>query len=294
MTRKEFVTKATESLSEIYSPGEAKAISVRILSHFLGLSDYEYSVEPDIPVPKPYLVKLQNALTELSDNRPVQYVLGEETFAGHTFHVNESVLIPRPETEQLCRIIIDEWRKSGYSGLRIMDAGTGSGCIAYTLAAAFPKAQVWACDVDEAALDVARGQKVFIDSAGRQPLPNPPSFFRADILEGPSDEVEDLDILVSNPPYVCDSEKDFMAPNVLDYEPDKALFVPDSDPLRFYKALSEWAETSVKTGGRCYFEINEAFGPQTKALFESKGFSEVEILEDFHNKPRFVTFTKWF
>ena len=125
MTRKEFVTKATESLAEQYSPGEAKAISVRILSHFLGLSEYEYSVEPNVVIPKPYLVKIQSALEELAAGRPVQYVIGEETFAGRIFHVSEAVLIPRPETEQMCRLIIDEWRKSGYQDS--LSKGTGPG-----------------------------------------------------------------------------------------------------------------------------------------------------------------------
>lgn len=303
MTRKEFVTKATESLAEHYSPGEAKAISIRILSHFLGLSDYEYSVEPNVAIPKPDLVRIQKALDELAADRPVQYVTGEEEFAGHTFHVSESVLIPRPETDQLCRMIIDEWKKTGCRQMKILDAGTGSGCIAYTLAAAFPEAEVFAFDIDDAALETARSQKIFLDEAHRQPLHNIPVFFKADMLQGPPDvkdgngdlpNLEDLDILVSNPPYVCESEKDFMSPNVLEYEPELALFVPDNDPLRFYRALAEWASATLRTGGRCYAEINEAYGAQTAKLFESKGFSEVEIREDFHGKPRFVTFTKWF
>ena len=148
--------------------------------------------------------------------------------------------------------------------------------------------------MDEEALDVAKGQRIFLDEAGRQPLQTPPVFFKADILEGPPEEIDDIDILVSNPPYVCESEKAFMAPNVLDYEPEKALFVPDSDPLRFYKALAGWAAGTVKTGGKCWFEINEAYGVQSRELFESRGFSDVEVLEDFRGKPRFVTFTKWF
>ena len=276
MTRKEFVTKATESLSQQYSPGEAKAIAIRILSHFMGLSEYEYSVEPNVVIPKPDLVRIQEALDELAADRPVQYVIGEETFEGHTFRVNESVLIPRPETAQLCRLVISALRASGeVHEPRILDAGTGSGCIAWTLAAAFPKAEVFALDADESALETARGQKIYLDQAGRQPVPEPPVFFRADILEGPPEDgkdtdipnLEELDILVSNPPYVCESEKDFMAPNVLDYEPDEALFVPDSDPLRFYKALAGWAETLVRMGGQCFFEINEAFGPQVRELF---------------------------
>ena len=304
MTRKEFVTKATDLLAGKYSPGEAKAISVRILSHFLGLSEYEYSVEPDVIIPRPELVRIQSALEELAADRPVQYVIGEEDFAGHKFHVSESVLIPRPETEQLCRMVIKDLRDSGIHNPRILDAGTGSGCIAYTLAAAFPKAEVFACDIDDKALETARRQKIYLDEAGRQPLPDPPVFFKTDLLDGPPDgsgkdsdnipNLEDLDVIVSNPPYVCESEKDFMAPNVLEYEPAKALFVPDNDPLRFYKALAGWAEATVRTGGKCWFEINEAFGEQVRSLFESRGFSDVDILEDFHGKPRFVNFTKWF
>lgn len=303
MTRKEFVTKATDSLALQYSPGEAKAISIRILSHFLGLSPYEYSVEPGVIIPKPELVRIQNALDELAADRPVQYVIGEENFEGHTFRVNESVLIPRPETAQMCRLAISALRSSGETrGLRILDAGTGSGCIAWTLAAAFPTAEVFAFDVDEAALETASSQKIYLDESCRQPVPDPPVFFHADILEGPPGEkdgtdlpnIEEMDILISNPPYVCESEKDFMAPNVLNYEPEDALFVPDSDPLRFYKALAGWAEALVKMGGKCFFEINEAYGHQVRELFESRGFSDVEILEDFHGKPRFAAFTKWF
>lgn len=303
MTRKEFVTKATDSLAGNYSPGEAKAISIRILSHFLGLSEYEYSVEPNVVIPKPDLTRIQNALDELAADRPVQYVIGQEEFEGHIFHVDESVLIPRPETAQLCRLVEADIRRSRIREPRILDAGTGSGCIAWTLAAAFPKAEVFAIDNDEAVLKVAREQKIYLDEACRQPVPVSPVFFKADILSGPPEaegrdtgdipNMEDLDILVSNPPYVCDSEKDFMAPNVLNYEPDTALFVPDSDPLRYYKALAGWAQALLIPGGKCWMEINEAFGPQVKELYESRGFSEVEILQDLHGKNRFVTFTKW-
>lgn len=190
--------------------------------------------------------------------------------------------------------------------MKILDLCTGSGCIAYTLAAAFPKAEVFACDVSEAAIKVAKGQKIFLDEEGKQPLPNPPIIFKRNILNGVPDEkeinsaleslpnIEDLDILISNPPYICESERDFMPPNVSDYEPDEALFVPDNDPLKFYKAIAKWAETLLKTGGKCYAEINELFGQQVKNLFENRGFSDVEIMSDIHNKPRFVRFVKWF
>ncbi len=294
MTRKEFVTKATELLADSYSPREAKAISVRLITHFLGLTDYEYSIEPNVVIPKPYLDKINAALEELSANRPIQYVIGYEEFAGQRFNVSESVLIPRPETEQLCRLIIEDLRTSGIAEPRIIDLGTGSGCIAYTLAAAFPKASVIGVDIEDAALDVARSQEIFIDQERKHPIQNAPEFIKADILDDPLHEIADVDILVSNPPYVLESEKDYMADNVLEYEPDSALFVPDNDPLRFYKALATWAESCIRLGGKGYFEINEAYGPATVALFESHGFSDVELLEDFHGKPRFVRFTKWF
>ncbi len=294
MTRKEFVTKSTELLADNYSPREAKAISIRLITHFLGLTDYEYTIEPNVVIPKPYLDRINAALEELAEDRPIQYVIGYEEFAGQRFNVSESVLIPRPETEQLCRLIIEDLRTSGISAPRIIDLGTGSGCIAYTLAAAFPKASVIGIDIEDAALETARSQKIFIDEDRKHPIQNIPDFIKADILDDPLREIADVDILVSNPPYVLESEKDYMADNVLEYEPDSALFVPDSDPLRFYKALAVWAESCIRLGGRGYFEINEAYGPATVELFESHGFSDVELLEDFHGKPRFVRFTKWF
>lgn len=296
MTRREFVIKATDCLTDNYSPGEAKAIAIRILSHFLGLSEYEYSVEPNMPVPKSDLDKLHGALAELTADRPVQYVLGEETFAGRKYKVSESVLIPRPETEQLCRLIIDDCRQNRMSTPKILDACTGSGCIAYTLAAAFPNAEVFALDAYQDALTVARSQKITIDEEGKCELKKQPVFFQADLLAEPSDApvtLEDFDILVSNPPYVCESEKDFMDANVLEYEPETALFVPDSDPLRFYKALANWAGTIMKPGGRCWFEINEAFGKQVAELYEQRGFTGVEIIKDFRDRDRFVRFEVW-
>ena len=163
MTRKEFVTKAVEILSEHYSPGESKALAVRILTHFLGLSDYEYSVDPGVIVPRSELKPLEKALEELAIYRPVQYVIGKENFAGHEFNVCEDVLIPRPETEQLCRIAEKMIRAKGNPTTRILDACTGSGCIAYTLAALFPKAQIYGCDISDRALEIAQGQQVYVN-----------------------------------------------------------------------------------------------------------------------------------
>lgn len=296
MTRKEFVTKAIDILSENYSMGEAKAIAIRILVHFLKLSEYEYSIEPTVIIPRSDLTPLQEALDELASNRPVQYVIGYEEFAGRRFNVNESVLIPRPETEELCRIILARNKEMGGPFQKVLDICTGSGCIAYTLACSLPNSEIFGCDIDYGALNVAKGQQLFIDEGCKIKLKNTPLFFQRDIFNDPPEDLnlEELDLIVSNPPYVCESEKDFMSANVLDYEPDIALFVPDNDPLRFYKGIASWCETLLRIGGECYCEINEAYGQATKELFENKGFSDVEVIQDFRGKDRFVHFTKWF
>ena len=302
MTYKEFITKSINSLSEIYSISESKAIAVRVLTHYLEITDYEYMIEPNTIIPKSHLVKLQEAVDELMNNRPVQYVLGYEEFAGHRFVVNENVLIPRPETEELYRMIVKKWGADKYQELKILDACTGSGCLAYSLAVDFPRANVMACDLSDGALKVASSQEIFVDIKKSKSLENKPLFFKWDILSGVPEgkdlesvpDLEGLDIIVSNPPYVCESERDFMSDNVLNYEPDMALFVPDNDPLRFYKALALWASELLRSGGMAFFEINEAYSRETVELFESYGFSDVETIDDIHNKPRFVSFTKWF
>ena len=304
MLLKDFISRARTSLSSLYGPEEAAAIVSSWCSDVLGVRPHTHIVYPETEVPEDRQPVLEAGLKRLAAGEPLQYVLGYAEFYGRRFNVSPAVLVPRPETEYMCRILIEKINSSGgiFPDLSVLDLCTGSGCIAWTLAAAFPKATVLAFDMSVAALETARNQKVWLDEAGRQPVPDPPVFFRADILEGPPGEkdgadlpnLEELDLLISNPPYVCESEKDFMAPNVLDYEPDEALFVPDSDPLRFYRALAGWAETLVRMGGQCFFEINEAFGPQVRELFESRGFSDVEILQDFHGKDRFVTVTKWF
>lgn len=305
MTRKEFVTKSINTLSELYPLPEARALALRVILHFLHLSEYEYLTDSAVAIPKSDLEPLEGAVVELMESKPIQYVLGYEEFAGHRFTVNESVLIPRPETEQLFRIICDELKENRFQELKIFDACTGSGCLAYSLAAEFPKSSVFACDLSEDALKTASAQKVFLDSDCRQPLKNLPYFFKCDILEGPPEDKDrrkipdfpdlgELDIIISNPPYVCEQEKDFMSANVLDWEPEMALFVPDDDPLRFYRALGDWITAYLKAGGRAFFEINESYGPQTVELFESMGLSEVTLHEDFHGKPRFITLTKWY
>jgi len=305
MTRKEFVTRSINSLSEFYSLPEARAMALRVILHFLHLSEYEYLIDSAVAIPKSDLLPLEKAIEELTGYKPLQYVLGYQEFAGHRFDVNESVLIPRPETEQMFKMICEDWKDAGFQELRVFDACTGSGCLAWSIAAEFPKTSVFACDLSEDALRTASCQNIYSDENSRQLIKNPPYFFKWDILEGPPDEKErkkagefpdlgDLDIFVSNPPYVCERERDFMSPNVLDWEPDMALFVPDDDPLRFYRASGNWITAYLRTGGRAYFEINESYGRQCAELFESLGLSEVTLHEDFRGKPRFISLTKWF
>lgn len=293
MTYKEFITDSIDELSDLYSYSEAKAISVRILTHVLDIIEYEYIVEPNTIIPKSFRDKLIASRQELSEGKPIQYVLGYEYFAGHKFILNEHVLIPRPETEELFRLIVEENKNLAYNSIRIFDVCTGSGVLAHSLAAFFKNSEVFACDISQDALKVAEGQQIFIDESGRVKSENRPHFFQCDILDSLPD-VEEIDILVSNPPYVLESEKDFMRPNVLEYEPHIALFVPDSDPLRYYAALSDIASNSLKSGGVAYFEINESFSSEIRTFFESKGFSNVEILTDIYGKYRFVKFVKWF
>ena len=240
-------------------------------------------VEPNKAIQRNHIPNLQRALDELAEYRPVQYVIGYEYFAGHKIKVNENVLIPRPETEEIFRMITADFTQYKYQDLNILDACTGSGVLACSLAAWFPRSKVHGCDISAEALEVAKTQDIL----------HTPHFFQWDLLEDPP-EIEELDIIVSNPPYVLEGEKPYMSRNVLDYEPALALFVPDHDPLRFYKALGQWASSLLKMGGRGYFEINEAFGNEITELFTSLGFSDVILHEDINSKPRFVSFTKWF
>ncbi|MCK9624913.1 MAG: peptide chain release factor N(5)-glutamine methyltransferase [Bacteroidales bacterium] len=283
MTLGEFVFESVKQLSELYSREESRSITVRLLSAYLDIPEYKYISEPDKLIPKEIVIKLQDALSQLCQAKPLQYVLGFSEFAGNKFKVEEGVLIPRPETEELFRLVVNdcEGMEVNYDGFNILDACTGSGCLAYSLAQEFPEAQVYGCDISDEALNIAFKQKIKITGAK-------PIFFRADILMPPPAGIPQFDVIVSNPPYVCNKEKEFMRPNVLKYEPHEALFVPDDDPLLFYRALTEWISKLLKKNGKCFFEINEAFGDQMKNLMQSQGFKYVEVVKDINGKDRFV------
>ena len=254
---------------------------------------------------------LLRCVERLAAGEPLQYVLGYEWFCGHRFNVAPGVLIPRPETEELVqqvvkgagairqgvtcqRTISQEATGHGVVGqdvVRVLDICTGSGCIALSVAAAVPGAQVYGCDISPVALEVSRGQRVCSESGE----PVEVNFFECDILSPGAQNViasscgeGDFDIIVSNPPYVCECEKELMHKNVLDHEPHLALFVPDTDPLRFYRRIGELSGSLLKKGGMLFFEINERFGNETAAMLEGLGFTDCKVVQDLFGKERMV------
>ena len=232
-------------------------------------------------------------MRRLENMEPLQYVAGKAYFYGMELYVDKAVLIPRQETEELCRLALDSFPSSGNrshgagdlpgSGLRILDVCTGSGCIAWAMSANLPGAAVFGCDISYPALEVASSQKVGVRC---------PVFFQNDILSGDFPLTGDFDAILSNPPYVTSSEKRLMSRNVLDYEPHSALFVTDEDPLVFYRALAGIASAHLKPEGFGIVEINEAFGDGCRGLFMDYGFSNSVIIKDLNGKDRFCRFSR--
>ncbi len=292
MQLKDFVTEAGERLEPVYGREEAGSMIRILYSSVLGVPGYFHVTEPQHIVSGPELAKLMNALDRLCSHEPLQYILGKTEFCGLTFHVSPAVLIPRPETELLCsRLINDIIPASGQDSLRILDLCTGSGCIAWTLAHYLPDARVVGADISAEALEVAYGQ----DISG-----NAPEFIRLDVLADPEEissaleaaGMDRADLIISNPPYVRECEKRLMEKNVLNHEPGLALFVPDADPLLFYKAISRIAMAHLYPGGRGAVEINEAFGEAVRGIFTDSGFREAHIAKDLAGRDRFVFFRK--
>lgn len=217
-------------------------------------------------------------IMRVNHHEPLQYIFGEADFYGRKFKVSSSVLIPRPETE----LLIQEVLKQNFRAPRILDIGTGSGCIAITLKLEIPNSKIVALDVSENALTVAKKNSESLNANVE--------FFRQNFLQGIS--LGEFDLIVSNPPYVCASEKTSMDKNVLAFEPDQALFVPDEDPLLFYKAIALQSKTMLKSEGKIYVEINERFGKETKELFERSGFNSVQVIKDLDGKDRIVSAVK--
>ncbi len=265
-------------LDAIYSKEEVDSFFYLVIEHYLDFERFVLAIKPQLVVTKAEEQPLFEALGQLKQEKPIQYILGSTQFMDLEYKVNEHVLIPRPETEELVRWIIDDLELNENKEINILDIGTGSGCIAISLAKYLNYAKVDALDISEKALEVAQKNadlnKVEV------------GFFHADILK--LEYLEDkYDIIVSNPPYVRMLEKEQMKSNVIENEPELALFVEDKDPLVFYQKIIEFAKSKLKKGGCLYFELNQYLGEETKALLEND-FSLVELRKDMFGNDRML------
>ena len=266
-----------QSLLSFYPPHEARALYMLVMEVAFGLTPTQVLIGKDNELSLDKQALLQNIIDRLLRKEPVQYILGQAEFCGHTFHVEPGVLIPRPETQELVNLI----NRQHPAPSSVLDIGTGSGCIAISLALTDHK--VTAFDVSPDALRIAK--------ENAQHLSADVDFRQEDILH-PSTSQQQWDIIVSNPPYICQKEACEMDRNVLDYEPHLALFVPDDDPLLFYRAITHYACLHLKPRGRLYFEINQAYPSETASLVEQAGFEQVTIHPDMFEKPRFISALK--
>ncbi|MFD1467819.1 peptide chain release factor N(5)-glutamine methyltransferase [Hymenobacter caeli] len=278
MTTRALTDRLAAALAAAYPAPEAAAIAALVAEHLLGLDALQRRMRAQEAVPPGVEQQLPALQARLLAHEPVQYVLGTAHFAGLDLEVTPATLIPRPETEELARLVV-----AAQPGARaVLDVGTGSGCLALALARALPRARVLAVDSSEAALAVARRN-------GARYAPQV-VFEQVDILQaGPAGLAPGaLDALVSNPPYVRESERAQMRENVLDWEPAGALFVPDADPLLFYRRLGALGRVLLRPGGGLYLEINEALSAETEALLVSQGYAEVRGVADMFGRPRLV------
>ena len=274
-------------LTQIYDEGEAKAIARMTYEERFGLTLSDIYLGKDTQLSADNQAELQEITKRLQHGEPIQYVLGHADFCGRTFLVNEHVLIPRPETEELCLWMVSEVRgeRGEVRDYSTLDVGTGSGCIAITLAAEIPQAEVTAWDISAEALEVAR------ENARRNNVHV--SFEQVDVLNisltsSLSPLTSEYDFIVSNPPYICNKERATMECNVLEHEPHTALFVPDDDPLLFYRAIAQYGQTALKAGGWLYFEINPLYAQDMCDMLSVMSYHDIETKEDQYGKQRMI------
>lgn len=264
-----------------YAPEEAREMAFMLLDHYFGLRKTDVLTDKPLP-PNRTEPDWFRILERLNRQEPIQHVIGTTIFCGLEFEVSPDVLIPRPETEDLVRLIMHDFADRT-DDVPIVDIGSGSGCIAITLARFLPQSVVTGWDVSEKALTLARHNA--------ENLKADVTFSIQDILNVPPDFTHRFDCVVSNPPYVTRSEAADMNRNVLDYEPGLALFVEDNDPLVFYKAVADFCVRHLAKDGACYVEINERFGNATRAVFAERGFSNIQVYKDIHGKDRSIRAT---
>ena len=296
----DFIKKGVAALEPLYPTAEAHSIVLMLCESLIGTKSYTHIVEPRYDIDRKAEQPLAEAMLRLQAGEPIQYVIGRTDFCGHSFKVNRNVLIPRPETELLVREAIKiagriqrmriPYGKSA-EPVRILDLCTGSGNIAWSVALGVPGARVVGVDISEAALDVARSQNFSADLKATGALA--PTFVAADVLDTEQEfNYGSFDLILSNPPYIMEKERALLRKNVVDYEPASALFVPDEDPLLFYRAVARWSQRFLSPEGKGLTEINEVLPKETVAVFRDYGFSEIDVVKDFFDKNRFVFYMK--
>ncbi len=300
MLLKDFLNEGVARLEPLYPTKEARSIMLMLCESRIGTKSYTHIVEPEYAVNDKSLEVLNSDLDRLASGEPIQYVIGYADFCGLRFKVSRDVLIPRPETELLCREAvkigsrIQRMRKAyGKSArpVRVLDLCTGSGCIAWTVALNIPGAEVTGVDISEKAIAVASSQDFSAKLKEIGALA--PKFTVGDVLSVNQTFAEgDYDLILSNPPYIMESQKAQMRSNVLNYEPSTALFVDDEDPLVFYRSIAALSKQYLSAEGKGLTEINELFGPETAKVFGDAGFQKNEVVKDFYDKNRFVFYSK--
>jgi release factor glutamine methyltransferase len=284
MTVKEAKQELINALENIYDKDEASNITELIMEYITRWSRAEQIDNMDVPFSYTQKELLEDIIDRLLKHEPVQYIISEAWFAGMKFYVDKNVLIPRPETEELVDWLIRDCSKEARN-FKILDIGTGSGCIAIAIKNKLPAVEMWACDVSDAALSVAR-----MNADG---LNAPIDFVPLDFLDNEQrKQLGFFDLVVANPPYVPQKDKDPMKKNVVDYEPHVAIFVSDDDQLIFYEAIADFGKEKLHEDGRIYLEIHESIGEQVIKLFRQKGYSSVELKKDMQGKDRMVKITK--
>ena len=296
----DFISRGVSALEHLYPTAEAHSIVLMLCESLIGTKSYTHIVEPKYSIDKKWEQPLAEAMLRLQAGEPIQYVIGRTDFCGHSFRVTRDVLIPRPETELLVREAIKiagriqrmriPYGKSA-EPVRVLDLCTGSGNIAWSVALGVPGARVVGVDISEAALSVARSQNFSADMKTTGALA--PTFVAADILDTEQEfNYGTFDLILSNPPYIMVKERPLLRKNVVDYEPESALFVPDDDPLLFYRAVASWSLRFLAPDGVGLTEINEVLPSETKGVFEDAGFKEIDVVKDFFDKHRFIFYTK--
>ena len=295
-----FIDRGIEALAPLYPQPEARQMVLMLCEELLGIKNYTHIVNPESELSAQDSDLLLGKLDSLSRGMPLQYALGWADFFSLRFKVSPAVLIPRPETELLVKEALEQAgrisrMRAAYGKkaekVRVLDLCTGSGCIAWSIALNLPGAEVVATDISADALDVARGQDFAGELKSRQATA--PEFVLSDVLDTEQDfPYGPFDIILSNPPYILPSEKEQMRPNVVDYEPHTALFVPQEDPMLFYRAIARWSRRFLSPEGKGLTEINEQLAGPVCEVFREAGYPNTEVIKDFFYKNRFVLYYK--